>query len=194
MRLLLVAPPGAGKGTQAQRLSAHYGIPHLSSGELFRREVEAGTPIGREAAAYLERGDLVPDRVVIDMLMRPILEAAARGGYVLDGFPRTRTQAQEAYEIASRAGGAELQAVVHLEVGRQELLDRLLARAGADGRQDDTPEVIEHRLKVYQDETEPLLDYYSARGLVIDVDGQQTVDQVFEAVVAAVDELRAGLS
>lgn len=194
MRLLLVAPPGAGKGTQAERLSEYYGIPHLSSGEMFRREVEAGTPIGRQATAYLERGDLVPDWIVIEMLMRPVLDAVAQGGYVLDGFPRTITQAHQAYEIARGVEGVDLQAVVHLEVGEEELRRRLLARAHKDGRDDDTAEVVEHRLAVYREETEPLLDYYSSRGLVIDIEGEQSVDEVFQSIVGAVDELRSGLS
>lgn len=204
MRLLLVAPPGAGKGTQAGRLASHYNVAHLSSGDLFRREVEEGTDLGREARAYLDRGDLVPDNLVMKMLIKPILEAAAHGGYVLDGFPRTKAQAEEAYEVARRSGGGhrsggpavpgevELQAVVHLEVSRDELVRRLLARGREAGRGDDNLGVIEHRLAVYQEQTEPLLGYYSQRGLVIDVNGEQPVDDVFEDIVAAVDELRAG--
>lgn len=194
MRLLMVAPPGAGKGTQATRLAAHYGIAHLSSGDLFRREVAAGTAIGREAAAYVARGDLVPDRLVLDMLGPPVLEAAARGGYVLDGFPRTRAQAEEAYDVAHRIEGIELQAVVHLEVRREELLRRLLARAVADGRVDDTEAVIQHRLAVYDSETAPMLEFYAERGLVVDIDGEQAVEDVFSAIVGAVDAVRAGLS
>lgn len=194
MRLLMVAPPGAGKGTQATRLAAHYGIAHLSSGDLFRLEVAAGSAIGREAAAYLERGDLVPDRIVLEMLAGPIFEAAARGGYVLDGFPRTLAQAEEAYAVAKQVSGVELQAVVHLEVSREELFRRLLARAQHDGRSDDTEAVILHRLEVYDTETAPMLEFYAGRGLVVDIDGEQPVDGVFEAIVGAVDALRAGLA
>ncbi|HMC39519.1 MAG TPA: adenylate kinase [Acidimicrobiales bacterium] len=194
MRLLMVAPPGAGKGTQATRLAAHYGIAHLSSGELFRREVEAGTEIGRAAAGYVARGDLVPDRLVLDMLGPHVLEAAAQGGYVLDGYPRTRAQAEEAYQVAQVISGIELQAVVHLEVGRAELLRRLLARARMDGRADDTEPVIRHRLAVYDDETAPMLEFYAGRGLVVDIDGEQAVEDVFGAIVAAVDALRPGLA
>lgn len=194
MRLLMVAPPGAGKGTQASRLAAHYGIAHLSSGELFRREVAAGTPIGREAAGYLSRGDLVPDRLVLEMLAGPIVEAAGRGGFVLDGFPRTLPQAEEAYRVATQLSGVELQAVVHLEVGPDELMRRLLSRARADGRVDDTPEVIRHRLDVYDSETAPMLEFYAARGLVVDIDGEQPIDTVFEDIVGAVDTVRAGLA
>lgn len=194
MRLLMVAPPGAGKGTQAGRLAAHYGIAHLSSGDLFRHEVASGTRIGREAGAYLSRGDLVPDGLVLEMLAGPILEAAARGGYVLDGFPRTLTQAEQAYQVAQQVSGVELQAVVHLQVGREELRRRLLARARTEGRGDDTGAVIEHRLDVYDSETAPMLDFYAGRGLVVDVDGEMPVPEVFDAIVGAVDALRTGLT
>lgn len=194
MQLLMVAPPGAGKGTQARKLAAHYGIAHLSSGDLFRREVAAGTAVGKEAAAYLKRGDLVPDHLVLGMLAGPVVEAAARGGYVLDGFPRTRAQAEEAYKAAQQVSGVELQAVVHLQVSRDELLRRLLTRAEVDGRVDDTEEVIQHRLEVYDTQTAPMLDFYSGRGLVVDIDGEQAVDDVFSSIVGAIDALRSGLS
>ena len=194
MRLLIVAPPGAGKGTQASLLAAHYGITHLSSGELFRKAVAAGTPIGVEAAGYLDRGDLVPDRLVLEMLAGPILEAVAHGGYILDGFPRNVAQAEEAYRVASRLAGVELQAVIHLEVERDELVRRLLERARTGDRSDDTQEVIEHRLEVYEHETAPMLEFYSSRGLVVDIPGDQPVDDVFRSIVLAVDELRNGLA
>jgi adenylate kinase len=194
MRLLMVAPPGAGKGTQAQRLAAHYAIVHLSSGELLRREVAAGTPVGKEAADFLSRGDLVPDRLVLELLAPHVVEAASRGGYVLDGYPRTLAQAEEAYEVAKRVTGIELQAVVHLEVSREELLRRLLDRSRQEGRMDDREAVIRHRLDVYDNETAPMLEFYAGRGLVVDVDGEPTIEEVFSSIVGAVDALRAGLS
>jgi adenylate kinase len=190
MRLLLVAPPGAGKGTQAERLAAHYHIVHIASGELFRKEVAAGTEIGRAAAEYLDRGDLVPDELVIQMLTIPVLEAARQGGYILDGFPRTRRQAEEAYRMAQQFDGVELQAVIHLQVSREELRRRLLARASREGRSDDTEATINHRLDVFDTETRPLLGFYAGRGLVIDIDGEQPVDKVFADIVAAVDGRR----
>ena len=190
MRLLLVAPPGAGKGTQAALLSAHYQIAHLSSGELLRKEVAAGTEIGVAAAEYLKRGDLVPDDLVLEMLLEPVLEAVSRGGYVLDGFPRTLRQAEEAFQIAQQIEGIELQAVVHLEVGREELRRRLRARGGREGRGDDTEETIVHRLDVYDAETRPLLGFYAGRGLVVDVDGEQPVEAVFNSIVESVDRLQ----
>ena len=193
MRLLMVAPPGAGKGTQATRLAAYYEIAHLSSGDLFRKEVAAGSEIGKEAAAYLAKGDLVPDSLVIEMLGPHVLASVQQGGYVLDGFPRTLPQAEEAYRVAQEVSGIELQAVVHLEVSRVELLRRLLARAEADGRLDDTEPVIRHRLEVYDRETAPMLEFYAGRGLVVDIDGEQSVEDVFSAIIGSVDAVRAGL-
>jgi adenylate kinase len=192
MRLLLVAPPGAGKGTQAAKLAAFYEIAHLSSGDLLRQEVAAETRIGRAAAAYLRRGDLVPDELVIEMLTTPVLEAIGNGGYVLDGFPRTLRQAEEAYRVAQQVEGIELQAVVHLAVSRQELRRRLLARAQREGRSDDTESVIEHRLEVFDTQTQPLLGFYAERGLVADINGEQSVDQVFTEIVINVDRLLVG--
>jgi adenylate kinase len=193
MRLLMVAPPGAGKGTQASRLSSHYGIAHLSSGDLFRKEVAAGTEIGRRAEEYLGRGDLVPDELVLEMLRAPLLEAAARGGYVLDGFPRTLRQAEEAHEVALQVSGIELQAVIHLEVSPAELRRRLMARAQAEGRVDDTAATIDHRIQVYDAETKPMLEFYAQLSLVVDIDGEQPIEKVYADVVAAVDKVRDGL-
>lgn len=189
----MIAPPGAGKGTQAERLALHYGTIHLSSGDLLRQHVAAGTPVGVQARAYLERGDLVPDGLVLEILGPPIVEAAAVGGYVLDGFPRTRPQAEEAYRMARQVSGVELQAVIHLRVRRAELRRRLLSRAGVEGRLDDTPGVIDHRLEVYENQTEPILDFYGSRGLIVDIDGEPPADEVFAAITERLEPLRAGL-
>jgi adenylate kinase len=192
MRLLLVAPPGAGKGTQAEMLAAHYGIAHLSSGDLLRKELAEDTEIGRAATAYVERGDLVPDDLIIAMLLGPIREANRSGGYVLDGFPRSLPQAEEAYRMARQTEGAELQAVIHLQVGRDELQRRLIARGEQEGRRDDNAATIAHRLDVYESETRPLLAFYAGRGLLVDIDGEQPVDQVFADIVAVIDGLLEG--
>jgi len=128
---------------------------------------------------------------VIEILAGPVLEAVQNGGYVLDGFPRTLHQAEEAYRVAQQVEGIELQAVIHLEVSGQELRRRLLARAGRDGRSDDSDDVIGHRLAVFDAETEPLLGFYGGRGLVVDIKGEQPVDQVFADVVTAIDSLSA---
>ena len=149
MRVLLVAPPGAGKGTQATKLADYYGIANLSSGELLRREIAAGSEIGRKAKAYVRRGDLVPDELIFQVLAKPLIEAARNGGYVLDGFPRNLHQAEAAYRAAKENPSIELQAVVHLEVPLQELTRRLLARGAQEGRIDDAENVVSHRLEVF---------------------------------------------
>jgi adenylate kinase len=194
MRLLLVAYPGAGKGTQAEKLAAHYGIEHLSSGVLLRQEVIHGTKIGRIVVDYLNRGDLVPDDLVFEMLSTPILEAAGNGGYVLDGFPRTLRQAEKAYSLAQQIEEVELQAVVYLRVSTDELRNRLLERAAREGRSDDTAIGITHRFEVFDAETLPLLDFYAGRELLVDIDGEQSVEDVFTDITGGIERLldRAG--
>jgi adenylate kinase len=192
MRLLLVAYPGAGKGTQADRLAAHYEITHLSSGALLRSEVTQATRIGRIAAAYLERGDLVPDDLVFEMMSARVLEAARHGGYVLDGFPRTLHQAEEAYALAQDVEEVTLQAVIYLRAGIDELRNRLRARAKKEGRNDDTEVGIAHRFEVFDAETQPLLAFYATRGILVEVDGEQTVEKVFADITEAIDSLHVG--
>jgi adenylate kinase len=187
MRVLLVAPPGAGKGTQAAKLADYYGIANLSSGELLRREIAADSEIGRTAIEYVRRGDLVPDDLIFRVLAEPLIEAARNGGYVLDGFPRNLHQAEEAYRVAKETPSIELQAVVHLEVPLEELTRRLLARGVQEGRIDDAESVVTHRLEVFAADTEPLLGFYRVRGLVLDINGDQDVDRVFRAIVEALD-------
>jgi adenylate kinase len=189
MRLLLVAYPGAGKGTQATKLATHYKIAHLSSGELLRTEVSRRTKIGSVAADYLRRGDLVPDELVFEMLSAPVLEAATNGGYVLDGFPRTLGQAEVAYSAAQEIKGVELQAVVYLRVGQKELLERLQTRANRQGRTDDDDITIAHRFNVFETQTEPLLNFYASRGILLDINGEQPVEDVFDDITRVVDDL-----
>ncbi len=189
MRLLLVAYPGAGKGTQATKLAVHYGIAQLSSGELLRAEVARGTRIGKVATDYLRRGDLVPDEIVFEILSAPLLEAATNGGYVLDGFPRTLRQAEVAYSVAQEIKDVELQAVVYLRVGHDELLRRLRAGKDRDGRTDDDEITVLHRFKVFETQTEPLLDFYSRRGILLEINGEQPVGDVFGDITTAVDNL-----
>jgi adenylate kinase len=190
MRLLLVAYPGAGKGTQATKLAAHYRIAHLSSGELLRAEVIRGTRIGKTAAIYLRQGDLVPDELVFEMLTTPLLEAAANGGYVLDGFPRNLRQAEVAYSVAQEIRDIELQAVIYLRVGRDELHRRLEARQDLEKRADDDETTITHRFEVFESQTEPLLDFYASRGILLEINGEQSVESVFGDITTAVDGLR----
>jgi adenylate kinase len=187
MRLLLIGAPGAGKGTQAERLAERFNITHISSGDLLRQHVKEQTSIGQTIKAYVDAGDLVPDAVVMDMLRKPVVAAVDSGGYVLDGFPRTVDQAKAAFEVAA-ALGVEVQAAVHLDVPDDELIRRLLARGrGAD----DTEEVIAHRLQVYREMTIPLLDYYAGREWMFTVDGTQSPDQVQQDIEGRLRKLAA---
>jgi adenylate kinase len=192
MRLLLIGPPGSGKGTQAVRIGAHLGIEHISSGELLRQHVEEGTAIGRAVQAQLDKGDLVPDGIVMDVLRKPVEAASRRGGYILDGFPRTVAQAEAAYLVA-REINAWVQVALYLEVPREVLIERAMARGRASGRTDDTLEVINHRLRVFDDLTLPLLDYYDNREILVTVDGAQPPDAVTAAAIARLDTVRPQL-
>ena len=185
MRLLLIGAPGAGKGTQAERLAERFGIAHISSGDLLRQHVKDRTSLGRTIKSYLDHGDLVPDGVVMDMLRKPVVAAARAGGYVLDGFPRTVEQARASFPTA-HALGVEVQVAVHLDVARAELVRRLLARRRGS---EDTEAVIEHRLQVYLDKTVPLLEYYADREWMFTVDGTQSPDAVHEDIVAGLRKM-----
>jgi adenylate kinase len=186
MRLLLLAPPGAGKGTQGKALAEHYGIQHISSGDLLRDNIEHDTDLGRQVQAYLSRGDLVPDSVMDALLQNQISAAVAAGGYILDGFPRTLHQAQLAFLSVAIQNSAALQAVLFLDVPEDTLVKRLISRGrGAD----DTEDTIRHRLQVYHAETEPLVAYYRGRGLLRTVNGDQDVDEVTHACIEAISDV-----
>jgi adenylate kinase len=189
VRLLLLAPPGAGKGTQGERLAAWSGARHIAAGDLLRAEARAGGPLGREIAACQARGDLVPDQVVLDVLIPAVVEAAAAGGYILDGFPRTLPQALAAAELGARLG-VTLHAAVYLYAPEAVLTQRLLDRASEGGRADDRADVIRHRLRVYAETTGPLVPYYTERGILVAVDA----DQRPESVTADIQARLSGLS
>jgi adenylate kinase len=183
VRLVLVGPPGSGKGTQGPVLAAHLGVPHLSTGDLLRKQVEAGTELGRRVGAVIDRGELVPDDLMIAVVV-DALGDDAEGGYILDGFPRTLAQA-EMLEAAGSALPAPDMAV-HISIPDDVVHRRLARRADEEGRRDDAdPEVIERRLAVYRDETEPLLAHYRDRGALITVDGDGTPDEVSARLLAA---------
>jgi adenylate kinase len=193
MRLILLGPPGAGKGTQAQRLVSKYGIVHLSTGDMLRAAVAAGTPVGQRAKAIMERGELVPDEVVIAIIADRIGEPDAGRGFVLDGFPRTVPQA-EALDRLLAERGLKLDGVIELKVDEGILLQRIenrvreMAGRGEKLRADDNPEVLKGRLLAYRAQTAPLAGYYAAKGQLKSVDGMAPV----EAVTAAIDGLGVG--
>jgi len=186
VRLLLIGPPGAGKGTQGRRVAEHYHVEHIATGDLLREEVEAGSDIGRRASDVMQRGELVPDDLVFDLVMPRMIAAGHANGYVLDGFPRTVGQAQEARLTALDNDVAVTQAVL-FEASQDVLVPRLLDRARSEGRPDDTPEVIRARLGVFNEEVEPLLDFYRDRGLLTIVDATASVDEVWSALQALLD-------
>lgn len=188
MRLLMIGPPGAGKGTQAVRIAEKFELTHISSGDLLRAHVKNETAIGRQVQQYLASGDLVPDGIVMDILRKPVVEANKKGGYVLDGFPRTVEQAEIAYSVAQTLG-VEVQIVVHLEVPRDELVRRLIERGQASGRSDDNLDVINHRLDVYDEKTLPMLNYYAAREKLIGVNGARPIDEVTWSITVQLQRL-----
>jgi adenylate kinase len=188
MKLLLIGPPGSGKGTQGQLLSDRFGLVHIAAGDLLRAEVEAGTPIGKQVTEYLDSGELVPDQIIIDLLMPVVIKAVADRGYVLDGFPRSVGQALVARGMAEEAG-ATPDAVIYLEASSDELVRRIHERAKIEGRSDDTEEVIQNRLAVFDEATKPLIEYYRARGLLRVVDANQSEDKVAEHILAAIGAL-----
>ncbi len=184
----MLAPPGAGKGTQAEILAGEYGVPHLATGELLRNEVASGTALGREASAYMDRGELVPDALVLQLVLDRITKPALLDGFVLDGFPRTAQQARLAHEWGTQ-NARTFHAVIHLGVPRDVLVKRLLRRGREQGRVDDTGETIRRRLRVYEDETSPLLDFYRARGILMEIDGSGPVEEVFGQIKRRLDKL-----
>jgi adenylate kinase len=184
MRLILFGPPGAGKGTQAAALCDEYSIVHISTGDIFRANVGNATALGRRASEYMDRGDLVPDEVVIAMVDDRLKQDDARDGFLLDGFPRTLPQVEALDEMLAR-NGHRLDGVIRLLVDDDELMARLLQRAREQGRADDTREVIANRIETYKDETEPAVARYRERGILYDIDGQGDVDEVRRRVLRA---------
>jgi adenylate kinase len=189
MRVVFLGPPGSGKGTQAKLLAERLGVPAISTGEILRTAVKEKTPLGQKAQAIMERGDLVSDELIVELIRERIAQADARRGFILDGFPRTIAQAEALERLLAEKGDA-LSAAVNFRVPDEELTRRMLGRAAEEGRADDRPETIRERLRVYRDKTEPLIDFYRKRDLVADVDGVGTVDQIGSRLDAALMPVR----
>jgi adenylate kinase len=186
MRMIFMGPPGAGKGTQATVVAGRFGIPAISTGDIFRANVSEGTPLGLEAKRYMDAGEYVPDSVTNEMVRNRIAEPDAEPGFLLDGYPRTLAQVEELDGMLADAGRS-LDVVVVLTVDADELVQRLLKRAETSGRSDDTEDVIRHRQDVYTEQTAPLIDVYRDRGLLLEVDGLGEVDEVSARILSALD-------
>jgi adenylate kinase len=188
MRLILLGPPGAGKGTQAIRLAEAYGIPHIATGDIFRENVKNETPLGIEAKGFMDRGDLVPDDVVNRMVADRLDRDDAGDGFLLDGFPRTVPQADELERLLGERG-KPIDAVLRFAVPEGELYARIEGRAAEEGRADDTAEVLRNRLEEYRTKTAPLEAFYGDRGLVHDVEAVGAIDEVTERAFAVLTDL-----
>jgi adenylate kinase len=183
-----MGPPGAGKGTQARFVAEHFGVPAISTGDIFRANVSQGTPLGVEAKRFMDAGEYVPDEVTNKMVRNRIDEPDAKPGFLLDGYPRTVAQVEELDGMIAFTGH-QLDAVVVLTVDPEELVQRLLQRAQTDGRTDDTEDVIRRRQEVYTEQTEPLIGVYRERGILIELDGMGEVDDVTQRIFDALDEI-----
>lgn len=179
MRIIIFGPPGAGKGTQAKLISEEYDIPHLSTGNIFRSAIKNETQLGKEVKEILDAGDLVPDEKVVDLVEEELQDDKYDDGYILDGFPRTVPQAK-AFDAILDKNDEALTAFLQLQVPEQELIDRILSRG--EGRTDDTKEGVKKRLKVYKEETEPVVDYYRKKGAVKEVDGTGSIKEIFNRI------------
>ena len=209
MKIIMLGAPGAGKGTQAKKIAAKYAIPHISTGDIFRANIKNNTELGQKAKTYMDKGELVPDELVVDLIMDRFKEADCANGYVLDGFPRTIPQA-EALDKALSANGESVDYAINVEVPDENIINRMSGRRACVGcgatyhiqfnptkvegicdacgeklilRDDDKPETVKNRLSVYHEQTQPLIEYYSGKGVLMEVDGTQPMDDVFAAIV-----------
>jgi adenylate kinase len=190
MNLLVLGPQGAGKGTQAKRIGAEYDLPHISTGDMFRAAIAAGTPLGLEVAPLLAAGKLVPDETTIALIKERLDDDDARGGFVLDGFPRNLAQAEELDSMLGEIG-RPLDAILFFDLPDDVATDRMLRRAEEEGRPDDTPDVIATRLATYHEHTEPIVEYYRTTGKLVPVAADQTIDEVWSETRAALAQVTA---
>ena len=193
MRLLIMGPPGAGKGTQAQRVSEHYGIPAISTGDIFRAMKTSDTPLARQVRAIMDSGDYVSDEITNAIVADRLTQVDCAAGFLLDGYPRTLQQVAALDDFLATTGES-LHAVISLQADVNEVVDRLLKRAEIEGREDDTADTIRRRQLIYAQETEPLLEVYRSRGLLVEVDGLGAIEEVSARLFAALDSRRNELA
>ena len=189
MRLVLLGAPGSGKGTQAARLKEHLQVPHISTGDLLRAEVAAGSPLGLEAKEVMARGELVSDAILLGMLEDRVSRPDTANGFILDGYPRNLAQA-DALDVLLKRIGQPMDAAVQLDVATELLVERIAGRAAAEGRADDSPESVRTRLKVYDSQTAPVIEFYRTHGQLTVVDGVGTLDEVFTRIIEAIAPVR----
>jgi adenylate kinase len=190
VNILLLGPQGSGKGTQAKRLADEYGLAHVATGDLLREEIDAGTEFGKQVGPILASGGLVPDDQMIELIRERLQDEAAQSGFVLDGFPRTQPQA-EALDRMLQEIERPLTVVFALDISDESCKQRLLKRAEEEGRKDDTPEVIERRLRTYHEQTEPLIEHYRTRGNLVSIHADRPIDSVFAEIQKALDHVEA---
>ena len=188
MNILLLGPQGSGKGTQAKRIAAEYGLAHIATGDMLRAAMAAGTPLGTRVKPIYDAGDLVPDDLMIELIRERLAEDDAQEGFILDGFPRTMVQA-EALDAMLKDIGRELTVVFELQIADEACIERLLKRAAQEGRVDDTPTVIRRRLERYHDETEPLIEHYRATGNLVGIHADRPINEVFAEIQRALEQV-----
>jgi adenylate kinase len=192
--IVILGPPGAGKGTQGKLIAADAGIPHVNTGEMFRAECAAGTELGERVRSILDDGDLVPDELTIEVVRARLAQDDTARGFVLDGFPRTLAQAEALDRVLVEIDRGELCVVLDFQIPDEGAVQRLLGRAGLEGRSDDVPDRVQHRLDVYHEKSEPLVEYYRARGILVGIHADRTVEEVFaevQQVLAAAQQTRS---
>ena len=188
--MILFGPPGSGKGTQSLRIAEKYNLVHISTGDIFRREIKNRSPLGIQVQNIIENGELVPDELLVDILRSALQQAGNPAGFVFDGFPRTIPQAENLDELLLESDN-KVSLVLALDVDEEEVVTRLLKRAQLEGRKDDTEEVIRNRMKVYHSQTSPLMEYYEKQGKFVSLPGVGSIDDIFAAICKVIDEKRA---